>query len=290
MKVFDCFTFFNEFDLLEFRLRFLDDYVDYFVIAESNLTYNGKPKAYNYQENSGRYKEWHHKIIYIPVKQYTEGLIFENDLKYDPTSSAWRLENEQRNALLLVSDKIADNDMVLVSDLDEIPDPAVFMKVNKLRLPLAFSLLFHYYYMNCQNIGESRWWKGCILSTGSQFKEITPQGLRNNRDVYPSVAKGGWHFSFLGGPEKISYKIQSFAHTEYNSDKYFNIKNIEASILKGEDILKRKGVSFKLMPLSYYPARLQRMMRNYPQFIKKVKYSPVQNFYYILRRMLKARY
>ena len=126
-----------------------------------------------------------------------------------------------------------DDDLVIMSDLDEIPDPAVLKKINTARLPLAFSLLFHYYYMNCQNIGESRWWKGCIAATGKQFKEITPQGLRNKRDEYRSAASAGWHFSFLGGAEKISYKIRSFAHTEYNDEAYYNISHIEEAIDKG---------------------------------------------------------
>lgn len=290
MKVFDCFTFFNELDLLEFRLQFLDEYVDRFVIAESNLTFNGHPKPYYYLENKDRYKQWQHKITHIPVKQQTAGLVIENDLYYDPSSAAWKLENEQRNALINACDQMDDNDLVLISDLDEIPDLDILKKVDKVKMPVAFSLLFHYYYMNCQNIGTSRWWKGCILATGSQVKEITPQGLRNNRDIYPSMDNGGWHFSYLGGPEKISHKIQSFAHTEYNNEEYFDIKHIEESINRGKDILKRKGIRFKLMPLSYYPSKLQKLMRMYPLYLKQVKFNPFRNIYYTLRRFLKAGY
>lgn len=290
MKVFDCFTFFNELDLLEFRLKFLDGYVDYFVIAESNLTHTGKLKPYFFVENQQRYKEWQHKIIYIPVKQCTEGLVFENDVKYNPDGAAWKLENEQRNALMNGLGDAADHDLVLISDLDEIPDPAVFKKINSGKLPLAFSLLFHYYYMNCQGTGQSRWWKGCILATGSQVRAISPQGLRNNRDIYPSIARGGWHFSFLGGPEKISQKIRSFSHTEYNSEEYFNTKHIEEAISKGQDILKREGVVFKLIPPVYYPAKLQKLMRQYPHFLKEVKVNPFIQLYFILRRIFKTSY
>lgn len=290
MRIFDCFTFFNELDLLEFRLKFLDDYVDYFVIAESNLTYNGKSKPYNFLPVKDRYKKWEHKIIYLPVEQSTAGLVFENDSSYNPVSSAWKLENEQRNALAQASHMIADDDLVLVSDLDEIPDPSVLKKIKEQAGPVAFSLLFHYYYMNCQNIGESRWWQGCVAASGKQFKEITPQGLRNNRDVYPSIKKGGWHFSFLGGAEKISYKIQSYAHTEYNKKEYYDIKHIEESIMRGEDVLKRKGVAFKLFPLSYYPAKLQEAMKQYPGLLLLKKNNFVKNIYYILRRIVKGKF
>ena len=105
MKIFDCFTFFNELDLLEFRLKFLNDYVDHFVIAESNLTFNGKPKPIILRAKE-RFKKWEHKIIYLPVKQNTEGMIFENDNSYNPVSAAWKLENEQRNALIQASNQI----------------------------------------------------------------------------------------------------------------------------------------------------------------------------------------
>lgn len=290
MKTFDCFTFFNELDLLEFRLRFMDPYVDHFVIAESNLTFNGKPKPYYFEEVKDRFKPWMHKIIHIPVIQNAEGLSFENDERYNPASSAWKLENEQRNALLGAGNQMADDDLVIMSDLDEIPDPRILLKINKANLPMAFSLLFHYYYLNCQNIGESRWWKGCIASTGRQFKEITPQGLRDKRDVYPSFAKGGWHFSFLGGAEKISYKIRSFAHTEYNNIEFYNEQHILESISKGEDVLKRKGVKFKFFPFSYYPEKLQKLMRDYPGFIQKVNENVAVKLYYTIRRLLKGSY
>lgn len=289
MKVFDCFTFFNELDLLEFRLKFLNDYVDYFVIAESNLTFNGRPKPYNYPAAKERFIQWEHKIIYIPVRQNTDELIFENDNSYNPLGAAWKLEKEQRNALILAAEKMDENDLVLLSDIDEIPDPVVLKKLDHHKLPVAFSMLFHYYYMNCQNTGESRWWNGCIAATGRQLKEITPQGLRDNRDVYPSVAAAGWHFSFLGGASEISRKIRSYSHTEYNKEEYFNEKYIEDSVLKGTDVLKREGVVFKYMPLSYYPFRLQYFMKMYPAFLHRNKTNPFKDLFYFIRRIKKGK-
>lgn len=141
--------------------------------------------------------------------------------------------------------------------------------------------------MNCQNTGESRWWNGCVAATARQFKEITPQGLRNNRDVYPSVAAAGWHFSFLGGAEKISYKIRSYAHTEYNKEEFFDETHIEDSILKGTDVLKRKGVFFKFMPLSFYPFRLQHFMKMYPGFLHPDKTNALKDIFYFIRRIKK---
>lgn len=288
MKVYDCFTFFNELNLLEFRLKLLNDYVDYFVIAESNLTHSGQPKPFHFQANKERYQQWADKIIYIPLCQSAAGMVFEKDLTaYTPQSSAWKLENEQRNALSNIHG-LTDTDLVLVSDLDEIPDPRLIRKMNNTNGPVALSLLFHYYFLNCQNTGRDRWWNGTIIASGKQFKEITPQGLRDKRNDYPVIKKGGWHFSYLGGLENIKYKIQSFAHTEFNKDEYLQDDFILKALEEGHDIFKRPDVTYQFVPLYYYPAFLQKVMRQYPLFInEKVKGSPLQKIAYTLKNLFK---
>lgn len=288
MRVFDCFTFFNELDLLEFRLKFLDPYVDYFVIAESNLTHAGQEKPYHFETAKKRYKSWEHKIIYIPVKQSTHGLVFESQNQYNPASAAWRLENEQRNALLQAAGHMNEDDLVIMGDLDEIPSPAAIQKAKTAGKPLALSLLFHYYFLNCQNSGNSRWWKGTIATDVRQFQAITPQGLRDKRDEYPSLPHAGWHFSFLGGVEKIKQKLQAFAHTEFDKPVYTSEENIMEALSKGEDILKRDGIRFKYLPLSYYPQDLQKVMKAYPQLLHLPPGNLFSNLYYTFRRILKG--
>jgi beta-1,4-mannosyl-glycoprotein beta-1,4-N-acetylglucosaminyltransferase len=290
MKVFDCFTFFNELDLLEFRLKFLDSHVDHFVIAESNLTHSGQRKPYNFPEVKDRFKPWEHKIIYLQVEQSTESLVFEEQKKYNPGSASWKLENEQRNALLNATTYMKDSDIVLLSDLDEIPSPVAIKKARSSSKPVAFSLLAHYYFINCQGAKNDRWWKGCIAVTAAQFKEITPQGLRDKRDVYPSLPEAGWHFSFLGGIEKIKEKLQATAHTEYNKDEYLSEQNIEEAVKAGKDILKREGIIFKYVPLSYYPVALQKVMKQYPGLLHAEKKNIFVDLYFTLRRIKKGKY
>jgi len=290
MKVFDCFTFFNELDLLELRLKLLDSCVDHFVIAESNVTHSGKPKPYYFEEAKDRFNKWWHKIIHVPVQQSAEGLVFVEQENYNPGSAAWKLENEQRNALLDSAVYMKEDDLVLLSDLDEIPDPAAIRKAAATDKPVAFSLLFHYYYLNCQNTGESRWWKGCIAATAKQFRATGPQGLRDKRDVYPSLSSAGWHFSFLGGVEKIRQKLMAFAHTEFDKEEYVNPNNIIEAVMKGEDILKREGVTFRCVPLSYYPAMLQKVMKQYPALVHSQKTNLLTDLYYTGRRIIKRSY
>lgn len=268
MKIIDCFTFFNELDLLEFRLKLLGPHVSQFVIAESNLTHSGAAKPYLFQENKKRFEPWLDKITYIPLQQSAEGLSFnQHETTYNPASASWKLENEQRNALSAAAGLAADDDLVMVSDLDEIPDPMVLRKLTGIKEPVALSMLFHYYFFNCQNTGHERWWNGSIVATGKQFRQLTPQQLRDQRNDLTRIKKGGWHFSYLGGIEKIKQKIRSFAHTEFNKEEYLQDDYLLKAITKGEDIFKREGVSFKFVSPYYYPDWLRREMMGYPAFL-----------------------
>ncbi|MBI5858907.1 MAG: hypothetical protein HZB42_14845 [Sphingobacteriales bacterium] len=288
MKVIDGFTFFNELDLLEFRLKLLDNVVDHFVIAESGLTHSGQPKPLYFEETKARFDEWKHKIIYIKVNQSSEGLLFNTETSYNPQSAAWKLENGQRNALNDYNAHIGDNDLVLLSDLDEIPDPALLKKIRPRNEPLVLSQLFHYYFLNCQNTGHERWWNGTIAASGKQFKEITAQGLRDKRNDYKRIKNGGWHFSYLGGLEKIKTKIRSFAHTEFNKEEFLNDANILRAMKEGKDIFNRPGVHYKFYPLAYYPAYMQKVMRQYPGLLHlKRKDSLWDKMYFGIKNMLR---
>lgn len=275
MKIFDCFTLFNELDLLEFRIKLLYDYVDYFVISESNLTHSGLSKPYNYYENHERYKKWSDKIIYYPIEQTKEDLLFEDVKSYSPKNGSWILENQQRLALSLIKDIVNDEDIILISDLDEIPIPEVLQYIRNDKLkevlsktPVSLVMLFHYYYMNCQNIGYERNWSGTVVSNGYYFKQLDSQILRDNRNNYPKLENSGYHFSFLNGLEAIKTKIKAFAHTEFNRPDILSDENIIKSLEEGKDIFNRPGVEYKFYSLDYYPENVRKIMLQYPQFIK----------------------
>ncbi|MCH5599700.1 glycosyltransferase family 17 protein [Niabella ginsengisoli] len=268
MKKFDCFTFFNELDLLEFRLRLLDEQVDYFVIVESNLSHAGKNKSYYFKESKHRFAKWQHKIIYHPLVQSTEGLVFKSRNTHDLEDGSWVLENQQRNA---IKDVIQPNedDLIFIGDLDEILDPMVIKDIQGTSQPKAFSMLFHYYFMNCRNVGVEKTWNGTVAVSGRYFNNHTCQHIRDNRNDYARIENGGWHFSYLGGLEKIKQKLQAFAHTEYNKEEFLNDEHILFALEKGLDILKRPDTSYKLFPVFLYPRHLRKLMKQYPKFIKK---------------------
>ncbi len=268
MRIIDCFTFFNELDLLEFRLKLLGTHVDHFILAESNLTHSGKPKPYYFEENKKRFEPWLHKITTVQLKQTADGLDLEKkETSYNPQSAAWKLENEHRDALSIAGNIADDKDLIITSDLDEIPDPHSLKKINTSEGPVALSMLFHYYFLNCQNAGKERWWNGSIVCTGKQFRQASPQQLRDNRNVYRHIPKAGWHFSYVGGLEKIKIKIQSFAHTEFNKEEYLKDENIVKAMEEGRDIFDRPGTTYKFVSLLYYPPYLRRVMKQYPSLL-----------------------
>lgn len=285
MKVFDCFTFFNEVDLLEFRLKLLSPLVDYFVIVESNLAHSGRTKDYNFKNEEQRFAPWADKIKYITLHQTTDGLVFNEDEKeYNKHNGSWKLENEQRNALHQAAALMNDDDFVVIGDLDEIPDPLVLKKIRLKDQPFALRMSFHNYFMNCQNSKGNKRWNGSIACSGNFFKENTPQVLRDNRNNYKKIKNAGWHFSYLGGIEKIKYKIKSFAHTEYNKTEFLDEEHILNALENGEDIFKRKNVRHKIVPVEDYPLHIRNLMTQYPHFIKEPKQQHKKSWLNFFRR------
>jgi beta-1,4-mannosyl-glycoprotein beta-1,4-N-acetylglucosaminyltransferase len=271
--IYDAFCFFNELDLLEFRLKLLYDHIDKFVICESNLTFSGHNKSYNYYDNISRFEKWNDKIIYLPIEQDKSNFFFRDVDTYTPDNGPFKVEYEQRNALFYIREHLKDDDMILMGDLDEIPDPKIIDQLNstsdyKKTGAISLSMLFHYYYTNCQVIGHDRYWNGTVVCNGRYFKDHAPQYVRDKRNMYPRVPNGGWHFSYLGGIEKIKTKIRSFAHTEFNRPDILSDDNISQAIAEGKDILKRPGVSYSYVSLEEYPSHLKEVMLQYPQFIK----------------------
>ncbi len=137
MKIYDCFTFYNEFELLELRLKELYDSVDYFVIVESDHTFTNRKKEWLFDKNREKYSKWSDKIIHIK---------FESNLHDDP----WLNEADQRNAIMLGCKDATAEDIIIVSDCDEILRPKAVDHMRKsinamfgFRMPL-FNFKFNY--------------------------------------------------------------------------------------------------------------------------------------------------
>jgi hypothetical protein len=224
MKIFDCFTFHNEFDILELRLKEHWDHVDYFVIAEANLTHQGNPKEFLLEQNWDRFKDYHEKIIHIKV----------DDMPVNP--DPWVLEHFQRNALARGLDLATDQDIIAVSDCDEILKKSTWHTIredteNSIWACKSFMFQFKLNYLLISEIAPHRYTTFNMIWRGG--KQISPQIIRATRDRLPRSARiidhAGWHFSYLGDTEFAANKLISYAHHEHaHLSKYIDVeKSIE---------------------------------------------------------------
>lgn len=238
MRIFDCFSFFNELDLLEIRLNELDPVVDVFVLVEAVWTHQKKPKPLYYEENKERFKKFHSKIRHIVL---TDGPNFFYGFRIP---NAWDYERYQKDQIKQGLKDCMPTDMIILSDVDEIPNPSLLKAHKNLRGVHIFQQRIYHYYINClevkkDNPSNPQWWYGSVMV---QFKDFTTaKKLRFLREVdkYKGnhiIPDAGWHFTSLGGVEKIIHKLESFAHTEFNNPDYKNEKKIKELIERGQSV------------------------------------------------------
>lgn len=235
----DCFTLFNEFDLLEFRLKLLWDKVDRFVIVEADRTFSGLEKPFNFELQMQRFEWAREKIVYYPLHVNTDGIdLNSKPTKYDPNHDCWKIEYQQRNAIKDACTNFADDAIVLMGDVDEIPslDAIMLAKMQKDNLPLVCRQAFFYY--NLKNLRHEIW-DGTVIATLGLLRQHGAQTLRHSRGAMPVIEGGGWHLSYLGGKEKIQEKIRSFSHQEYNIPEFTDEAHIENCVNSGDDLFKR---------------------------------------------------
>ena len=230
--VYDCFPFFNELDLLEIRLNELDSVVDYFVLVEATKTHSGVDKPLYFDINKDRYQKFLHKIIHIVVDSFP----VDSDNSIDasrPDIPVWLREQFQRDACMGALKQCADDDMIIISDVDEIPRSSVVAQCISPDDVYALDLTEYTYYINYKKCSDESYPWIKILSYG-KLKSVTPCGARyygwdgdakkitNFVSYIVFIKDAGWHFSFMGGIDKIKEKIESWAHQEYNTDHFKN--------------------------------------------------------------------
>ena len=254
MAIYDCFQYFNEDHMVDLRMNILDPYVDFFVISESTKTHQGHNKKINFDiKNFPQFKD---KIKFL-VADYDKKINFENH-----TGGESIIEQHQRNYLINGLKDASPEDLIILSDSDEIPDLSKIKNINKNKKFIAFSQKMFMYKLNLLNVEESGW----IGSKITKKKNISSmQELRNLKfKNYPfwridkghlQIIEGGWHFSFLQTSDQILKKIKSFSHGEFNNS-LLNENSIEEKILKNKDIFNR-GFTLKRIDVN----------ENFPKYI-----------------------
>ncbi len=245
--IYDCFSFFNELDLLEIRLNVLKDVVDKFVLVEAGETHTGKPKPLYFKENEARFAAFRDRIIYVAIERFPE-----------VCTTSWARENWQRNAIAEGLKGAKDDDVILISDLDEIPRPEKIAKYVGTPGVTVFDQTYYAFYLNYRNVRQ-QWWHGTRMvsykdfchafdgvkvhedeflppsvNEGTTASKIRCRRLPRSRGGEHVVKNGGWHFTCLGGAEALAKKIASFAHQEYNpGEGKVDVAELDAMIRSG---------------------------------------------------------
>lgn len=266
MKIFDCFTFFNELDVLELRFMELYTSVDYFVIVEANKTFSGKAKPFVFEKNMKRYNKYLDKVIYIKVEDMPE---------YNP-KDLWCLEYFQRNCIWRGLKGVAkDGDKILISDCDEIPNTDALMANINRHETITFRNTLFYYYVNNASLGR---WCGTVMAEwgtfGPRIQTLRWFAIKNRyqRWVDYIIEDGGWHYSYLTGnnPEKIVEKINSFSDPEL-IEMAGDLETIENKMNNSKDLYNRdiKGRHKQhIVDISNNkPKSLDEWLKKHPQYI-----------------------
>jgi beta-1,4-mannosyl-glycoprotein beta-1,4-N-acetylglucosaminyltransferase len=279
MKIFDVFPFFNELDILEIRLNILDPYVDYFILSEATKTFSGLEKPLFYQENKSRFEKFNHKIIHNIIEDTTL-----------PNLHAYQRDVFQKNNIKnIILNNIKDDDAIIWSDIDEVPNPEA---IEDLEDYFEQNAIFHFAQENCMGylnlvevsgiicsmtpdwdyIDRSRW-LGTKIFGKSILEKYTLSELRSkqknekNYRIFP----GGWHWSYVGSEglsveERVLKKIQCAAHVELNNEQ---IKKNVSRVKDNRDPLGRDYAVYNIVELNdSYPKYILENKEKYSYLIK----------------------
>ena len=277
MKIFDCFMYFDEEVVLDVRLNSLDKYVDYFVIVESNFTHKGDRRDLKFNHN--KFDKFKNKIIYLVYDKQPKGIetVNKNDSE-DEKSRKYILnaalrENEQRNFIQDGLNKAEDNDIILISDVDEIPNLSE-VNLNNINEKIIMFQQDMFYYKFDLKVPDIVW-----TGTKSCRKKdlLSPQWLRNVKDrkyspfridilfskkKYSSIkfiGNGGWHFSNIKTAEEIEHKLKSYLHHREFDEQSLTVEEIKNIIenkqaiydLKVDKKVKKIGNGSKLVKFEF---------------------------------------
>lgn len=300
-KIVDAFTFYNELDILYYRLTLLYDIVDYFIIVEATRTFTGKnkPLYYNLHKNDERFIKFTNKIIHIIDDGLEKDPVVSQKDILSRTNKYWQNEYHQRNSIdigikqlageqefsftkkssnqLLSStseksieeeqfavsceenvkktklNKIKEGDFIIISDVDEIPNPSFLKSIKNIEkeisefktIPEILVLIqdIYYYDITCKVM---EYWNFAKIVKYEYYKtkmESSPQKIRtiqqiSNENLY-NVEKGGWHLSYFETAENIKKRLESFSHQEFNNHIIANLTYISYCIKNKKSLYNR---------------------------------------------------
>ena len=290
--VYDCFSFYNELDLLEIRLNVLKDVVDRFVLVEATQTHTGKSKPLYYEENKTRFAAFADKIIHVVVDDFPAADVADSERRL-----SWMRENFQRNAVVRGLVDAHDDDLVMVSDVDEIPSPYAVQTACAKKGVIVCEQLLCNYYLNFVSY-TTPIWPGTKIVRYKDFCEsetyskmgvseyvdervnVGPTATRlRYLDPTSRIHRAGWHFSYLGGAKAIVAKIDAIA-VEYRDGNNTREEWVAKTIEQGLDVCGC-GRRFFAVPLD---ARFPDWIRNNTERFADLIVWPDDGYYRRTRR------
>ena len=271
--IIDSFIFYNEIKLLKFRLEELNDFVDYFVIVESKKTFVGNEKKSYYLENKSIFDKFSEKIIHVEVD-------------FD-SNNPWVNERFQRDSIGLGLSKLnlSDDDLIIISDVDEIPDMETILTQSKSDLENGMVLVQDTYYYNLNIKVETSPIPIVIVPYKMVKSHNGVQAVVNIWSGLKPLEKGGWHFSFFGDIDFIVNKVKNYSHQEFNNDEFLNSEHIQYCIENGKDIFKR-GKENSMMTYidikdnNYLPKKYKLLLDDVGTINEQIEIEKTNNYIY----------
>jgi len=246
--------YYNEDIILDLRLNYLNKFVDCFVIVESTFNHRGKRKKLNFDIN--KFSEFKKKIKYLILDDQPKNIVeiekmdTENEKSIKYILNGYKRDNFQRNYISKAINDVDPNDMILVSDIDEIPNLQKIDLKNVKKKLVFFNQKMCYYKFNLYH--KNYIWTGSRACLKKNL--ISPQWLRDIKNKsYPLwridvlfsknkyndilfIKDGGWHFSYLNTPKLIEEKLKSYTHHREYDLNPIGIENIEKKIKNRESV------------------------------------------------------
>ncbi len=216
-EVYDCFTFFNELELLRLRMEELNDVVDHFVLVESPISFTGKSKPLYFQENAVEFDKFKHKIIHVVIPAFP-------NLTGDEEKDHWHRESYSRDAILRGLTNCQPEDVIFISDVDEIPRAEAVLRIKRYlskynhlpqrrrsaykdsELVCGLRMRLFMYAMNRENLDG--WYGGSKATPYWMVEKHTPWGIKlfHHKHSMIEIQNAGWHFNTMGGANRSLYK------------------------------------------------------------------------------------
>lgn len=255
-RVVDVFLFNDEFDMLRLRLNELKPYVSEFVVVEAPWTFSGLTKPLYFKERAGEFSDYP-----ITALSIEEG-------NWSAVTNPWVREGHCRNfARKYLLDTCSDSDIIVLSDIDEIPD---FRKLDlaEIKLPLFCEMEMFYYNFTCHF--KHAPWKGTVMFNKNDLARRSLSQFRMDKFArHPTIPtiRCGWHISYFMTPEKIADKLRDFSHQEYNNPNYNQLDYIKTCIktkvsIFNKDKNRTPEIGFE------YQGTLPRTYNDFPEFMK----------------------